>query len=133
MPRGGSTSGTRHGNGAGCGPGAGPGWGGSAKGPGRGDVVPFKFGNPGGGRTASEKAKLRSIRADEMEDNLYDLALNGELEATRVQASARLHAICDGMPVQRQQISGDPDAPLNIVSMTPEDAARAYQRLANGE
>jgi len=92
------TSGTRVGNGVG----SGDGWGGPARG--AGTTERFTSENQ---PDHSSEAKLsyrekREKRAQEMEDVLYDIAIDDEQRSeTRVQAAFRLHTIIEGQPVAR--------------------------------
>lgn len=101
----------RVGNGAGHG----PGHGGPAKGAGRGgDAKPFTADSPTrewypGGKgdpmkmaARADRREIRRQRVEEIEDHLYDLALNAERQETQVLAATRLHAIYEGQPVARQ-------------------------------
>lgn len=87
---------TRYGVGAG----QGEGWGGPARGCGRSPVlIP---GQPAAKRARSAvKAQRREELIAELEDMLFDLAMNAERAETRIAAAVRLHAIYMGPPVAR--------------------------------
>ncbi len=92
------------GGGFGCGPSRGPGWGGPARGGDYRPPQPFGLGNTAF-RAVHPDRQARSARrrqhAEQLEDTLYDLALNAESQDIQVAAAARLHAIYEGRPVAR--------------------------------
>jgi hypothetical protein len=127
------TKGTRHGNGSGRGGEAvGAGTGGPALGS---ELKPFqKFNRESVGHAPGDKERKawRRQKAWEMENLLDHLAENGENEMVRKGAAERLHAICDGMPVARTELTGKDGGPLQSVSATttdPVEAARIYQEM----
>ena len=104
MPKGQPASlATRHGNGAG-----GPGWGGPAKGA---SISRIRPGDPDGIQAMSHDADVkarRAARAADMEDVLHEIAVTSiapQFDATRVNAAAKLHAIIEGSPMQRQDVT----------------------------
>jgi hypothetical protein len=115
-------------------PSKGAGWGGTAKGASNAgkpehvqitDDTARRYVELRGTPAAIARTELRRQRAVALEAHLFDLALDGQLEATQVQASTRLHEICEGKPIARQEITGKDGAPLGIdlSRATPEQLA----------
>lgn len=106
--------------------------------------MPFQSGqsgNPGGRKTekaitdairmalsdtheATGKKKLRVLA-----NKLVDKAIEGDVAAIKEVADRM-----EGKPVQQQILSGDPDAPLNIIKsdpLTPQAWAAQYGKASN--
>ncbi len=113
---------TRYGNGAG----QGDGWGGPAKGAGRGSPPLLIPGLDAAKRDrALTRQALKEERTEDLEDLLYDLALNAERTETRITAAVRLHAIYNGSPVARQITASVDD----LESMSREELEAELDRL----
>lgn len=103
MPR---TSGTRpKGKGPGLhGPAKGAGYGGAETGSDGGrSKQPYEVGNTAAKRRPdqAERRAIREARVSALEDELFRIATQGEAEANRISASAKLHAIYEGQPVAK--------------------------------
>jgi hypothetical protein len=122
-----ATSTTRKGNGRG--------WGGEARGSG-GDKPALekfkKFNREAVGRAPPDKERVewRRQKAWEMENLLDHYAEHGETEMVRERAAERLHAICDGMPVSRTELTGKDGGPLQAVSVTAEEFREIAKAIA---
>ena len=116
--------GTGHG-----GPAKGSGWGGEASGiPAKGaGQNPFpKFNRAAVGHAPHDKERLEWRRQKAWEhENLLDFyAEHAEREETRILAAKHLHAICDGMPTARTELTGKNGGPLEVDSPGERIASR---------
>lgn len=68
---------------------------------------------------------MKEERTEDLEDLLYDLALNAERTETRITAAVRLHAIYNGSPVARQITASVDD----LESMSREELEAELDRL----
>jgi hypothetical protein len=82
-------------------------------------------------RSAAMRDKLRSV--DEYMLELDALIDGAKFETTKFQALREMLDRLQGKPTQKTELTGKDGAPLAIATTDPVEAAKAYQRLMNGE
>ena len=114
-----ASSGTRRGNGAGYGgPANGPGWGGDKRGAGS-DVL-FAAGDEHRGAHTMDAIEAKRARVARHLDNIEHVALHGEHEANRLNASKAVIDILDP-PTKRIARGGDAEAGPVAIKVILED------------
>ncbi len=86
--------------------------------------------DPGLPPSKEERRRFREIQAWRMENLVVQIAEKAEREETQLAAALKMHAICEGTPVQTTRITGSEGGPIQTIDVAdPIEAARLYQEF----